>query len=153
MLALSVRDAGDVGCDEIGPEDVDLLGALLTEPALAVSEEFPLDEVIDIAIRHRTHAIVVVDAARRVRGVIASFDLLEGAPHAKHATVADVMVAAFVLGEDTSVACAAAVMAYEGVDQIVVADARGRLRFVVTARDIARHVASRAGYVGLDRAD
>ncbi len=162
MLALSIRDSDfedsgiddtdDVDFDDVATADVDLLGALITEAVIAVPEDFPLDELIGMVVHRRANAIVVVDAARRVRGVIAPHDLLEGATHSKRMTAADVMIAAFVLGADTSIACAAAVMAYEGVDQIVVADARGQLLFVVTARDIARQVASRAGYVGLKRA-
>jgi len=53
----------------------------------------------------------------------------------------------FSLPCDSTVECAAALMALESVGQLVVVNERDEVIGVVTSLDIARQVAKRAGYL------
>ncbi|MDX2091718.1 MAG: CBS domain-containing protein [Kofleriaceae bacterium] len=53
----------------------------------------------------------------------------------------------FALPLDSTIEAAAALMALEGVSQVVVTNCHGELAGIVSALDIARHVAVRAGYI------
>ena len=70
------------------------------------------------------------------------------------ATVATIMTPfAFSLPSHAPIAQASALMAYEGVNRIVVVSADGLIVGLITARDIMRWVATQAGYVIPDPAD
>ena len=53
----------------------------------------------------------------------------------------------FALPREAAIERAAALMAYEGVGQIVVTDRGGALVGIVSALDITRHYAIRSGYL------
>jgi CBS domain-containing protein len=128
------------------PTDVRDTLATLASRALVVDEATPLDEVRRMLLERRVPAIVVADPYGNVRGVITRTDLLRAIDD--DATAADAMSGfVFALPVRSSVEKAAALMAYEGVGQIVVTGDHGQLVGMVSALDIAHHVAVVAGYL------
>jgi predicted transcriptional regulator len=132
--------------DEITCE-LHLLAGLPLSPIAAVDEAAPLAELRAIFVEQRVPAIAVVDAGHGLRGLVTRTDVLRAA-EVPGARAGDVMSGfVFVLPLDATVECAAALMAIEGVGQVVVTNPRGELAGVVSALDIARHVAVVAGYL------
>jgi predicted transcriptional regulator len=121
--------------------------ALLCQPIAIVIETAPVGELRDLLIELRVPAIAVVDAERSLCGVVTRTDVLRGLGD-PDATARDVMSGfVFALPVDSSIECAAALMAIEGVGQIVITARDGALLGMVSALDIARHLAVRAGYL------
>lgn len=127
--------------------ELTLLGTLISQPIAIVTEQAPLAEVRDLLIDLRVPAVAVVDARRGLRGVVTRTDVLRTMrdPHARASDAMSGFV--FALQEDSTIECAAALMAIEGVGQIVVTTEAGDLVGMVSAVDIARHLAVRAGYL------
>jgi CBS domain-containing protein len=121
------------------------LGALVT-PAVVVDITTPLAEVRRLLVQRRGFLHIAVLAAERVCGLVTRTDVLRVAD--ADATAADAMSSfVFALPASASVERAAALIAYEGVGQIVVMAEDGTLVGMVSAIDIARHFAARCGYV------
>jgi predicted transcriptional regulator len=129
-------------------QSVEILSvSLILQPVAIVIETAPLSEVRELLIDLRVPAIAVVDADRSLRGLVTRTDVLR-CVHDADATAADVMSGfVFALPAESSIECAAALMAFEGVGQIVITGADGELIGMVSALDIARHMAIRAGYI------
>lgn len=124
-----------------------LLAGLPRQPLIAVFETATLSELRAIFCELRTAAIAVVDDTCGLRGLITRTDVLR-ALDTPTARAADVMSAyVLVLPADATVECAAALMATEDVGQIAMVDGRGELVGLVSALDVARHLATRAGYL------
>ncbi len=91
--------------------------------------------------------VVVVDGDGRPRGTITRAEADE-APIDEGATAGDAMSGLlFWLREHAPVAQAAALMAYERIDAVVIVDDDGRLVGMVTAIDVARVCARDSGYL------
>ena len=132
--------------DEVTSE-LHLLAALRLSPIAVVDEHATIDELRAIFVAQRVPAIAVVDDDRGLRGLVTRTDVLR-APDDQATTAAEIMSGfVFVLAQDATVECAAALMAIEDVGQVVVTDEHGELAGVVSALDIARHVAIVAGYL------
>lgn len=111
------------------------------------------------ALRHllldrRVGGVPVVSTDGRPVGIVSVGDLLRslldgGAPPT---TAGEIMSEVLALPITASIAQAAALMSYEGVDLIVITDLGGQVAGVVQALDIARWHARAAGYL-VDRAD
>jgi CBS domain-containing protein len=86
----------------------------------------------------------VVDRDGRPVGVVAAADLLRaGGP-----TAADIMSPQVLALPITAIlAQAAALIAYEGVSEIIIADLHGRVAGMLGALDITRWCARAAGYL------
>ncbi len=112
-----------------------------------VEEATPVAEIGRLFVDLRIPAIAVIDDEDCLRGLITRTDVLRSID-APMATAEDVM-SCYVLSlpASSSIECAAALMATEGVGQIVVTAESGEALGVVTALDVARHVATRAGYL------
>ena len=124
----------------------DKLGALVRAPAITVAAAPPLGEVQRLLVHERIPAVAVVDEDGSVRGIVTRTDVLRTVG-TRDATAGDAMSHfVFTLPAAAFVEKAAALMAYEGVGQVLVADLEGRLLGMVSALDIARHYAARAGY-------
>jgi CBS domain-containing protein len=92
-------------------------------------------------------AVVVVDGDGRPRGTIIHAEADEARVD-EGATAGDVMSGLlFWLRDDAPVAQAAALMAYERIDAVVIVDGEGRLVGLITSIDVARVCARDSGYL------
>lgn len=91
--------------------------------------------------------VVVIDGDGRPRGTIVRAEVGQ-VPIDEGTTAGDVMSGLlFWLRDDAPVAQAAALMAYERIDAVVIVDDDGRLAGLVTAIDVARVCARDSGYL------
>jgi predicted transcriptional regulator len=119
----------------------------ISHPVAVVLESAPLAEVRDLLLDLRVPAVVVVDHEQSLRGVITRTDVLRCLADCD-ATANDAMSTfVFAVTCEASIECAAALMAIEGVGQVVITTQDGELLGMVSALDIARHMAVRAGYL------
>jgi CBS domain-containing protein len=96
----------------------------------------------------------VVDDWGRVIGMLSRSDLLDHEVTSEDGgvRVADIMMPlVFWLPPDAPIGQAAALMAYEGIQRVVIVDRGGHLQGLVTSLDVARWVGRSAGYpVGVE---
>jgi CBS domain-containing protein len=122
------------------------LGSLVAHPAVAIVLATPIEEVSRLLVRHRVPALAVVDDASHLRGLVTRTDVLRAIDEAL-ATAGDAMsCVVFALPAGANIERAAALMAYEGVGQVVVTGRGGELLGMVSALDVARHYAAASGY-------
>lgn len=119
---------------------------------VAASEGIPV--LHHLLLERRVGGVPVVGTDGRPVGIVSGGDLLRslldgGTPPT---TAGEIMSDVLALPITASIAQAAALMAYEGVDLIVITDLGGQVAGVVKALDIARWHAREAGYL-VDRAD
>jgi CBS domain-containing protein len=134
--------------DDVVTAEIYLLRALLQSPVITVPESTPLADVQRILVDERVPAIVVVDEERTLIGLVTRTDVLRVLLDEPDALVAQAMSRFVVaLPVDSTIEAAAALMATENVGQVVVTGRDGELLGLVSAVDIARHVATRAGYL------
>lgn len=134
-------------CDDEPTTEIALLATLISQPIVTMSEAAPLAVARDLLVEQRVPAIAVIAPDGALRGLVTRTDVLRGQDD-PNATVSDVMSGVvFALPVDSSIECAAALMAIEGVGQVVVTAGDGGLLGMVSALDIARHLAIRAGYL------
>ncbi len=94
----------------------------------------------------RVSAIAVVDDEQTLRGIVTRTDVLRIADEAS--TAEDAMLRfVFALPAGAPIERAAALMAFEGVGQVVVTGPGGSLVGLVSALHVARHYAIEAGYL------
>jgi CBS-domain-containing membrane protein len=138
---------------------------IMTAGIACVGESASMDDLRELLVERGQHCVPVVAAQGRPIGVITQTDLLrivgraeadmEGEPHggeaarrARELTAGDIMTSmVFALPVTASIEQAAALMAYEGVEQIVVTGMGGEVAGVVRALDVARRCARSAGYL------
>jgi CBS domain-containing protein len=117
---------------------LDPLGELVSGHALVVAEDTPVTELCRLLVEHRVPALAVADRAGRLRGLVTRTDVLRATDAGARAC--DAMSGfVFALPASSSVERAAALMAYEGVGQIVVTGTGGALLGMVSAIDIVRY--------------
>lgn len=134
--------------DEEVTAEIYLLRALIQTPVITVAPSTPLVEAQRLLVDERAPALVVVDDRHTLCGLVTRTDVLRGLLDEPDGDVADAMsVYVFAVPVDASIERAAALMAVENVGQIVVTGREGELLGLVSAVDIARHLAARAGYV------
>ena len=131
--------------DEV-TDQVVTLGALITQPVVVVTLGTPIDTVRRKLVELRCAAVAVIDDAHTLRGIVTRTDVLRVAD--EESTAADAMSHyVFALPAGAPIERAAALMAFEGVGQVVVTGAGGCLVGLVSALDVARHYAIEAGYL------
>lgn len=109
-----------------------------------VLEDAPVGVLRELLLERRARAVPVVDRDGRPIGVVTAADLLRG----DGGTAGDVMSPHVLALPITAIlAQAAALIAYEGVSEIVIADLHGRVAGVLGALDITRWCARAAGYL------
>jgi CBS domain-containing protein len=142
---------------------------------LCIEGTFPVDELMPLLAARNVSRVPVVDSRGGPLGILTRTDLLLrkhldltyrhassvrqviGTRHVKSdppesdvprvRTVSDVMTSgAFVLSEAAPVARAAALMAYEGVESILIISQQGRVVGLLSALDIANWVARSHGF-------
>ena len=110
---------------------------VVAEGAIAVVRELLLER--------RVRAVPVVDRDGRPIGVVTAADLLRGPTTG---SVAEVMTHNVLALPITAILTqAAALIAYEGVSEIVIVDLHGRVAGLLGALDITRWCARAAGYL------
>ena len=131
--------------DDDEPTDVlGALGTLVSSPLSIVEPDTPLSEVLRLLVELRIPAVAVVDRCGAVGGIVTRTDVLRELARCDEACAADAMSGfVFALSARSTVERAAALMAYEGVGQVVVTGSRGELVGMVSALDIARYFAIR----------
>ena len=130
--------------DEVTNE-VETLAALARKPTIAVAPDTPISDVRRQFIELRVPAILVVDGHDRLLGILTRTDVLRS--HGDALATDALSSVVFVLPHYATVERAAALMAYEGVGQIVITDDEGALIGIVSALDLVRHYAVEAGYL------
>lgn len=125
--------------------ELETLASLARQPMVLVAPDTPMAQVRRLFVEHRVAAILVVDERDNLIGILTRTDALRSAPDARAREALSGIV--FVLPMLASVERAAALMAYEGVGQIVLTGEDGVLVGVVSAADIVRHYAIEAGYL------
>ena len=119
--------------------------SLIRGRAIVVAETTPLTLVHELLLERRVSALVVANANASVRGLVTRTDVMGAA---RGATAGDVMSGlVFALPGNARIERAAALMGYEGVAQIVVVGRGGILLGLVSAIDVARHLAISAGFL------
>ena len=109
-----------------------------------MTEDTPLDEVRRLLVDYRVPAVAVVDAEGNLRGLVTRTDVIRVIE--ADARAIDAMSGfVFALPAAAPIEKAAALMAYEGVGQIVVTSARGTMLGMVSAIDIVRYYAVISG--------
>ncbi|HEU0031335.1 MAG TPA: CBS domain-containing protein [Kofleriaceae bacterium] len=133
--------------DDEPTAEIPLLGSLVREPAHTVTEQEPLGVAQRILIERRVPAVAVV-RGEQLCGVVTRTDVLRLVATRDDARIADAMSGfVFALRASATVEAAAALMAIEQVGQVVVTSRDGELLGMVSALDVARYFAERAGYV------
>jgi len=130
--------------DEVTRE-LETLASLARQPTVIVTPDTPMAAVRRAFVEHRAAAIMVVDGDDNLLGILTRTDALRSEPDALAQDALSGIV--FVLPMFASVERAAALMAYEGVGQIVITGEDGSLVGVISAVDIVRHYAIEAGYL------
>ena len=129
--------------DEVTGE-LHVLGALVAGPPVVVDESTPISVVRDRLVQQRISAVVVCDHDRALRGLVTRTDVLRSPPGATAGQAMSPFV--FALPAVSRIERAAALMAYEEVAQVVVVGCDNELIGIVSAVDIARHLAIVAGF-------
>ena len=112
----------------------------------SVPEDVPVEVVREILRERRALAIPVVDRDGRPVGVVTAAEVL--GQDQDGATAAEVMSHDVLALPITAIlAQAAALIAYEGVSEIVIVDLHGRVAGTLGALDITRWCARAAGYL------
>ena len=143
-----VRHIQDWFDEEEPTAEIWVLGSLIRGKPATLPLEAPLSAARELFLEQRIAAIAVVDGNRLI-GVVTRTDVLrDGAKPPETTRVADSM-SGYVLAmpAEASIDAAAALMATEQVGQVVVTNTHGDLVGIVSALDIARHVARKAGYL------
>jgi CBS domain-containing protein len=133
--------------DDIVTAEIYLLRALLQSPVITVPQTTPLADVHRMLVDERVPAVVVVDDERTLLGLITRTDVLRVLLDEPDALAAQAMSRFVVAIAADATIETAAMMATENVGEVVVTGRDGELLGLVSAVDIARHVATRAGYL------
>jgi CBS domain-containing protein len=123
---------------------------VMTRDVVCVRPDLPLFALAALLLERGVGGAPVVDGDGRPIGVISKTDVVRARCERDDdevVTVAEVMMPiAFTLEETSPVEQAAALMALERVHRVPVVDADGRVVGILTALDVTRWVARRAGY-------
>lgn len=127
-----------IDLDDEPTSAITTLGGLIRGRSLVVTEDRPVTELRRLFVEFRVPAVAVVDPAGGLRGVVTRSDVLRVTD--RDACARDAM-SGFVLTLPATapIAQAAALIASEGVDQIVVTSAAGALLGMVSAIDLVRY--------------
>lgn len=107
-----------------------------------------LPRLRELLVDRGQHCVPIVGDDGRPVGVVTQSDLLRALGRDERASAGAFMTPlVFALPITASIEQAAALMAYEGVDQIVVTGMNGQVAGVVRALDVARRCARSAGYL------
>jgi CBS-domain-containing membrane protein len=126
------------------------LGDVIGTDTMCVRGTVTVDQVTTLLVETRLRAVPVVDENRRLLGIVSKTDVLRAgySAEARERTVSEIMTpVVHGLPEDAPVAYAISLMAFEGLHEVPVVDAEGRVIGMMTATDALRWVAQALGYV------
>ena len=116
-------------------------GDLMTSPIETVEINTPVDETVKRMDEKDIHRLLVTENGQPV-GIISISDFVAGIAaqeEARRETVGDVMSYTFlVCQENTSILSAARTMTQAGWRSIIVVNSKGKLRGIITGRDLLR---------------
>jgi CBS domain-containing protein len=160
-------DGSQWSANDVG-SSVSPLSAIMSAPAITVSEHADLRTVAALFVGLTIGALPVVDARGRAVGIVSKGDVLrayyehdeepaaESASRERAGTIEPARVpgvrevmshVVFALHPDADVRRAAAIMAHESVHHIVVASSDGTAVGIVSALDVMAWLARASGYV------
>jgi CBS domain-containing protein len=145
------------------------VASIMTQAVVSVRPEVSREAVTELVITRNIGGVPVVDARGCVVGMVSKSDLLRhehgngcavvwvrpdsgSEPAPADCSAEDLMTPmVFSVPADAPIAQAAAMMAYESVHRVaVIAPDNGQLVGILSALDIARHVARLGGYLDRD---
>ncbi len=118
----------------------------MTPDVLTAHLDDPLSDVRDLLLEENISAVPVVDDRDRICGVVTETDLLRCGPLDGRAIREVMSTAALRVTLDTPLPVVVALMTATGTRRAFVTDDQARALGVVSALDIVKWVASRAGY-------
>jgi CBS domain-containing protein len=130
---------------------------LMTRDVYCVGEEMLAEELAELFATRKVSGVPVVDEDGRLVGVVSRSDLLRAPEDEEHppvlhperagATASELMnPAPLSVREGATVPYAAAVMAAARVHRVLVVSPKGAVVGILTALDVVRWVARKAGY-------
>jgi CBS domain-containing protein len=127
------------------------LGDLIGTETTCVRNDLRIGAVTDLLATSKLRALPVVDAERRLVGIVSKSDLLRLGRGQARKTVGNIMTPlVHGLPEDAPVAYAISLMAFEGLHEVPVVDKSARVVGMITSTDALRWVAKALGYVAQD---
>jgi CBS domain-containing protein len=128
--------------------DTTSVGCIMHRDVVCVTPELALDALMSVLLDHEIGGVPVVDPEGNPLGVVSKTDVVRACHEGeRHLTVGDIMMPiTFVLPETSSIARAAALMAFERVHRIVVMNEHG-VAGIVSSLDVLGFVARENGYV------
>lgn len=136
----------DCAAQGLGAADNTPIAAIMTEIAVRLSPDDDASTAYAMLRDRGASAATVVDRSGRALGILCMSDLAL-AKGRKRRSVDELMTPfVFALPIEASVARAAALMAYERVNQLVVRDSAGTVAGLVCATDVAHWLARQLGY-------
>jgi CBS domain-containing protein len=128
------------------PNAADLVpvGSLLAPDVVCLAEALSVAEATAVMLARNLSGAPVVDENGRPVGILTRSDVLRAGPEAR--VLEAMMPVAFALAESDSLARAAALMAAEHVQHVVVVGDHGRVVGLLTALDATRWLAREAGF-------
>jgi CBS domain-containing protein len=126
------------------PADLVAVGSLLAPEVVCLAQTLSVAEATGVMLARNLSGAPVVDENGRAVGILTRSDVLRAAASAS--VTEAMMPVLFGLGESDSLARAAALMATENVQHLVVVGDHGRVVGLVTALDATRWLAREAGF-------
>jgi CheY-like chemotaxis protein len=142
------------------------IAAVMTRHIVCVRPDLPVETLTGVMLERGIGGIPVVDRRDRLLGIVTKSDVLRGGWEQEswqvettddgerriepipRALAGEIMTPfVFTLPGDATIARAAALMAYEGIDRLCVVSSDGSLIGVITSLDIMRWMAQAAGFV------
>lgn len=126
------------------------LGDVIGVETTCVRSDLKVGSVTDLLLTRGLRAVAVVDAHRRLLGVVTKANVLRGARKGRirPKTAADVMTPlAQGLPDDAPVAHAISLMASEDRHEVPIVDSNGLVVGMITSTDALRWIAQALGYV------
>jgi CBS-domain-containing membrane protein len=121
--------------------------SIMSTEVVCVREGAPVAHLRTLLVERGQHCVPVVTPDGRPVGIVTQTDLLRSHVEGE-GTAGEIMTPlVFALPVTASIEQAAALMAYEGVEQIVVTSMGGQVAGLVRALDVARRCARSAGYL------
>lgn len=131
------------------------LGDALALETTCVRSNLRVQAAAELLVGNGLRAVPVVDESRRLIGIVSKTDLLRDRGNRRRPqTVAEIMTpVVHGLPEDAPIAYAISLMAFEGLHEVPIVDAKARVVGMITASEVLRWVASALGYVMAGKVD
>jgi predicted transcriptional regulator len=122
---------------------------IIVRTPISVEPDMEIANLMRLFVEQGISGAPVVDGDGKPIGVVSKTDIVRELCEKADATrcVSDIMTPlAFVVGKESSIARAAAMMAYERVHRLIVVDRSGHILGLISAIDVLRWLARHDGY-------